>query len=96
VGVATAPTAAPAGGRPESAVIWPLTTGCSRRRQREEPLERGARTLGTQNLFLTSDQLLEMSAAAATAVIVNRHEGAWPRGNLWSRGEAAKTLTDLP
>jgi hypothetical protein len=71
---AASAAAAPAGRRPEPAVVGGLATGGGAGRQRHQALEVVARTLGAGHLLLPSDQELEPGAAAAAAIIVNGHE----------------------
>ena len=51
--------------------------------------------MGTGDLLVAADQLLELSATAAAAVIVNRHDGDSPEAPGGSRG-AGQALTELP
>src|SRR3954470_1842829 len=76
VGVAPASTAAAAGGRPRSAVVWLLTAGDSPCGERNQPLQPGARAPRAAHLLFISDQLLEFGAAPVAAIVVDGHGGA--------------------
>jgi malic enzyme len=61
-------------------------TGCRRSREGDETLEFGAGTAGTGYLLLAAHQLLEVGAATATVVVVDRHGKRFAEGQRRVKG----------